>query len=98
MPPTHIIHSSASASAVQQTLQESGIPCELLREAHDCRLAPACRWLGSAPLTDEARLIGALDEVVEVLQRTRHAFKSRELGALRRSIERLLQELSDTAL
>jgi len=94
---THIIHCEAAGWHLKKTLDDAGIGCELVREAHDCRLSPACRWLHGAPLTDEARLIGALDDVIEVLERTRHAFRSRELGALRRRLERLLNELPGEA-
>jgi hypothetical protein len=94
---THVIQSRASAGQLQQALQEQGVPCQVLREALDCRLAPACRWLCGAPLTDEARLIGAIDHTVEVLNKTRHAFKSKDLAQLRGSLERLLAQLAVAA-
>jgi hypothetical protein len=47
-------------------------------------------------LTDETdQLRRALEETVEVLERTRHAFKSRELGQLRRRLVGLLEQIDD---
>ena len=91
---THILQCPANARAVEQALDAQGLACRLLREAHDCHRAPACRWLRDAPLGEQAHLVAALDEVIEVLQRTRHAFKSKELGQLRRRLETLLQGLA----
>lgn len=49
------------------------------------------------PLSETTRLRLLLDETVTVLDRTRHAFKSRELGRLRRRLEQALEELSGPA-
>lgn len=49
---------------------------------------PACT--GNCPLAERYRL--ALRDAVQALERTRTSFKSKELGALRRSLETLLFE------
>jgi len=63
--------------------------CEVIETPHDCNRAPLCRWLG-----EEGRVRAALDDAVATLERTRHAFRSRELGQLRQRLEKLLVELS----
>ena len=68
--------------------------CEVIEDPHDCSRAPLCRWLGSARLGEEGRVRAALSDAVATLERTRHAFRSRELGQLRQRLEQLLVELS----
>ena len=68
--------------------------CEVLETPSDCTQAPLCRWLGESGVDDAARMKDALTETVAALERTRHAFRSRELGQLRRRLEQLLVELS----
>lgn len=47
--------------------------------------------------TEEAdQLRQALEETITVLERTRHAFKSRELGQLRRRLVCLLEQLEES--
>lgn len=47
--------------------------------------------------TEEAdQLRQALEETIAVLERTRHAFKSRELGQLRRRLVCLLEQLEES--
>ena len=91
---THIIHCPADAEHLQTLLEQQGLPCQVLRSAHDCRYAPACRWLAEPAEPEQTRLIQALEETVQVLHKTRHAFRSQDLGRLRQSIEQLLQDLS----
>jgi hypothetical protein len=67
---------------------------QVLCEAGDCSDAPLCRWLGEAQLGQLGRVQAALVEVVEILQSTRHAFKSREVGRARRRLSELMAELS----
>lgn len=43
-----------------------------------------------------AQLREALEETILVLERTRHSFKSRELGKLRRRLTDLLEQLDET--
>ena len=69
--------------------------CEVLVVPSDCSAAPLCRWLGDAHLGSTGRVHAALVETTEVLEQTRHAFKSRELGMLRRRLVGLLEKLSD---
>ncbi|PSS56319.1 hypothetical protein [Pseudomonas sp. BBP2017] len=69
--------------------------CEVLTAPRDCSAAPFCRWLGEAPLGPAGQVQVALVEAIEVLERTRHAFKSRELGQLRQHLNALLDTLSD---
>ncbi|WP_437879994.1 hypothetical protein [Pseudomonas sp. LRF_L74] len=66
---------------------------EVLCRPADCSQAPLCRWLKDAPLGIHGRLQSALVDTLETLERTRHAFRSRELGELRRRLEQLLEEL-----
>lgn len=68
--------------------------CEVITDPHDCSQAPLCRWLSNAPLGDAGRVHTALSDAIATLERTRHAFRSRELGQLRRRLELLLVELS----
>lgn len=68
--------------------------CEVLSAPSDCSAAPFCRWLDDAQLGPAGCLQAALIEVTEVLERTRHSFKSRELGQLRQRLLALLDKLS----
>lgn len=70
--------------------------CEVIEDPHDCSHAPLCRWLDEAPLGPDGQVQAALAEAVATLERTRHAFRSRELGQLRQRLEQLLSELSAT--
>lgn len=48
-------------------------------------------------LTEETnQLRQALEDTIEVLERTRHAFKSRELGQLRRRLVSLLERFEES--
>jgi len=44
---------------------------------------------------ETAQLRQALEDTIQVLERTRHSFKSRELGQLRRRLLDLLEQLAD---
>ncbi|WP_312477837.1 hypothetical protein [Stutzerimonas nitrititolerans] len=44
---------------------------------------------------ETAQLRQALEDTIEVLERTRHSFKSRELGQLRRRLLDLPEQLAD---
>jgi hypothetical protein len=52
---------------------------------------PACTGNGTCPVAERYR--EALRDAVRALERTRNSFKSKELGALRRSLETLLFEV-----
>lgn len=68
--------------------------CEVIEDPHQCSRAPLCRWLEDAELGTHGRVQAVLSDAVDILERTRHAFRSRELGQLRRRLELLLVELS----
>lgn len=82
------------AAALRQLLAGQVAAHEVLCEARACSEAPLCRWLGEAQLGQLGRVQAALAEVVEMLQGTRHAFKSREVGRARRRLSELMGELS----
>lgn len=69
----------------------------ILEEAAHCRHAPLCRWLSPAALGPSGQVQAVLFDAVTTLERTRHAFRSRELGMLRRRLQQLLEELSAPA-
>ena len=77
-------------------LRSMDLDGEVVCSPVDCSQAPLCRWFGDAGLNPNGELHAALAETVAVLERTRHSFKSRELGELRRKLTRLLAELSET--
>jgi hypothetical protein len=68
--------------------------CEVLSTQDDCSQAPFCRWLEKSQLSNDGRVQAALIEAIETLERSRHAFKSRELGLLRQRLVVLSRELS----
>jgi hypothetical protein len=69
---------------------------EVICSPVDCSQAPLCRWFDNAALSPTGELHAALADAVAVLERTRHSFKSRELGELRRHLTQLLAKLSGT--
>jgi hypothetical protein len=71
--------------------------CEVLSASDDCSQAPFCRWLGESRLNNAGRVQAALIEAIETLERSRHAFKSRELGLLRQRLVVLSRELSGSS-
>ena len=68
--------------------------CEVIQAPHDCSHAPLCGWLEAVDPHRASRMQHALSDAVATLERTRHAFRSRELGQLRQRLEQLLVELS----
>lgn len=80
---------------VQEVLRNSAVDCLLICEPADCRLAPMCRWLGPSSVNREGLLAGALVDAIRTLEQTRHAFKSKQLGELRRRLQQLLESLPD---
>lgn len=82
------------ARQVRALLTVYQVPCAVLAGPGDCAQAPLCRWFKDAALSDAAHLHALLADAVGVLERSRHAFRSRELGQLRRRLEAALQELS----
>jgi len=88
----------ALARELRALLAAYQIPCAVLAGRQDCSQAPLCRWFKDAPLSDSARIHAVLDDAITVLERSRHAFKSRELGELRLRLSDTLKELSDRYL
>jgi len=83
------------ARELRALLAAHEMPCAVLSGRQDCSQAPLCRWFKDAPLSDSARVLALLDDAITVLERSRHAFKSRELGELRLRLSNALKELSD---
>lgn len=84
------------ACHAHQLLDAAGIDCEILDNPESCLLAPHCRAMGAADAHRVNHLRQALHDAVLTLEKTRHAFKSHDLALLRKRLEGLLQNLSDT--
>lgn len=78
----------------RRLLDQARLECEVVCAPGDCEQSPLCRWLDPAQLNAPGQAHAALVDAIEVLERSRHAFKSRELGGLRRRLESVLRELS----
>lgn len=81
------------ACRLRRLLHNEGLDCSVLARPQDCSQAPLCGWLQDQPLPAHAALHATLADAIEVLERTRHAFKSRDLAGLRQRLEQLLGEL-----
>ena len=95
LPARIICNDRELADKLRHLLARVAPGCEVLTEPRDCNAAPFCRWLGEAQLGLAGQVQVALAEVVEVLEQTRHSFKSRELGLLRRRLVAMLDTLPD---
>lgn len=84
------------ADRLRQLMVHIAPDCEVLSDSSDCSAMPFCRWLGDVQLGSAGLVNAALLDATEVLEQTRHAFKSRELGLLRRRLVALLGRLSDS--
>lgn len=71
---------------IGRTLQDAGIDFDIICEPSDCRLAPSCRWIDASCVNREGRRTGALLDAIRTIEDTRHAFKSKQLGALRKRL------------
>ena len=80
-----------TAAKAREALCQAGVSCKLLHDPRDCQHAPACRWLQPLPAELQVRL--TLDDAISTLEKTRHAFKSRDLADLRRRLQQLLETL-----
>lgn len=81
------------AGKAHALLSEAGLGCQVLGHPADCTLASLCQGL----LQEELQhLRTALLDAIATLERSRHAFRSRELGALRQRLEHLLDNLSQS--
>lgn len=78
-----------------RALEQAGVECELICDPRDCSEAPLCRWLAPEQLNQAWRVRAELEDAIATLERTRHAFRSRQLADLRHRLEVLLQSLSD---
>jgi len=95
-PATRIICNNLElADQLRQLLAPIAPDCEVLSTPGNCSAVPLCRWLGEAKLGSAGQVQAALLDATEVLEQTRHAFKSRELGLLRRRLVALLDKLSE---
>ncbi|MHA6181682.1 hypothetical protein [Pseudomonas mohnii] len=83
------------ADQLRRLLVHIAPDCEVLSAPSNCSVVPFCRWLGEAHLGTPGLVQAALMDATEVLEQSRHAFKSRELGLLRRRLVVLLGKLSD---
>ncbi|WP_152486829.1 hypothetical protein [Halopseudomonas pelagia] len=78
---------------VVRALGQANISHELICQVADCSKAPACRWVGEEDLNSSGVLAAAVLDAIETLEQTRHAFRSKQLGDLRRRLEALLERL-----
>ncbi|MDA7086679.1 hypothetical protein PH586_09840 [Pseudomonas sp. SA3-5] len=83
------------ANRVQQLLHDQAPGCAVLGQPGDCSQAACCRWLQALPLHQAGEVQALLRDAVEVLEQTRHAFKSAQLAQLRKRMMRMLETLSD---
>ena len=83
------------ANRVRQILQAQAPGCEVLGQPSDCSQAAGCRWLQALPPPQAGAVQALLSDAVEVLEQTRHAFKSAQLAQLRKRLSRMLEDLSD---
>jgi|GEM_PF-1435765 len=79
------------ARQIESALREVGVNFDIMFEPSDCRQAPACRWLNASCVTQEGRLAGALLDAIHTIEDTRHSFKSKQLGALRKRLQHALE-------
>lgn len=97
MPQTNLLISLPDADSchqVSQLLHRQAPQCEIIGDIQDCRYRPLCRWLQPLPAHSLGDIQASLGDAVAVLERSRHAFKSAQLAALRQRLSRLLEELS----
>lgn len=83
------------SNEVTQALDKASIRHEVICQATDCSKAPACRWLGTDDLNSTGLMAAAIMDAIETLEQTRHAFRSKQLGHLRRRLETLLSSLPE---
>jgi hypothetical protein len=83
---------AAEAERLRTLVRREGLGAEVICDPRDCSQAPACRWLDRPGTASSAELMCALVETIETLERTRHAFKSKQLGQLRGRLEKLVRE------
>lgn len=73
----------------------AGRPVELICDPIDCAQAPLCRWIAPQSMNDCGHLAAAVQDAIATLEQTRHAFRSKQLGGLRRRLEKLIEGLPE---
>ncbi|SDQ02382.1 hypothetical protein [Ectopseudomonas guguanensis] len=97
MPRTHLLLSlpdTASSRQIAHLLRRQAPHCEIIDGLDSCQQRPLCRWLQRLPAGSLGEVQSSLDDAIEVLEGTRHAFKSVQLAELRKRLSRLREELS----
>lgn len=97
MPQTHLLLSLPDAETCQRVshlLRRQAPDCQVIGTVEDCRQKPLCRWLQRLPVDSLGEVHASLDDAIEVLERSRHAFKSLQLAELRKRLILLREELS----
>lgn len=97
MPRTHLLLSlpdTASSQQVTHLLRHQAPLCNIIDSLDSCQQQPLCRWLQPLPAGSLGDVQSSLDDAIEVLERTRHAFKSSQLAELRKRLSQLREELS----
>ncbi|GIZ10600.1 hypothetical protein [Pseudomonas sp. NCCP-436] len=97
MSQTHLLLRLADTDTRQQItrLLDSQAPhCQVINDIQDCQHMPLCRWIRPLPSTSLGTLQASLDDAIEVLERSRHAFKSAQLAELRKRLCQVREELS----
>src|SRR5690606_41689155 len=91
------IRIACNDSAITDDLRRLYGDCEVIADPGQCSHAPFCRWLHSEQVATDGRIHATLTEVVEPLERTRYAFRSRDLAQLRQRLDLLLDAFSGHA-
>jgi len=92
-----IICTDPALAARLRALMAATGDAEVIQQSCDCDRAPLCRWLDPDPLGPTGQVQATLYEAIETLERSRHAFRSREMGQLRQRLTRLLEDLAGAA-
>ncbi|MFP6847900.1 MAG: hypothetical protein VCA57_04290 [Pseudomonas sp.] len=92
--PQIICADPALGHLLSQWLASQAIAGEVVCSPAICYHAPLCGCLKPVWLEPQGLVRHALLDAVATLERTRHAFKSRELADLRMRLEQLLKDLS----
>mgnify|MGYP001368225334 CR=1 FL=1 len=80
--------------ATPLALERAGLEYQLICEPDSCQDAPLCRWLKPERMNQAGRVRAELEEAIATLERTRHAFRSRQLADLRYRLQGLLRTAS----
>ncbi|SFM75648.1 hypothetical protein SAMN05216256_11919 [Halopseudomonas pachastrellae] len=86
---------SERCAEIDQALERAGLEYQLICEPDSCQDAPLCRWLKPERMNQAGRVRAELEEAIATLERTRHAFRSRQLADLRYRLQGLLRSLSE---